>query len=165
MNPDFAALLRELSAADARFLVVGAYALAHHARPRATGDLDIWVDPTAENAARVMHALRRFGAPLSDLAESDLTSENLVYQIGVVPRRIDILTSISGVTFEQAWARRLTVEIEASLRQDNTLIVWLFDASLSLERQQREPVDSLHSGGPGHGNQGGASGPGPDGLP
>ncbi len=107
MNPDFAALLQELSAADARFLIVGAYALAHHARPRATGDLDIWVDPTAENAARVIHALRRFGAPLSDLGEADLTSENLVYQIGVIPRRIDILTSCTGLTFAESWKTRV----------------------------------------------------------
>ena len=103
MNPDFVALLRELSGARARFLVVGAYALAHHAKPRATGDLDIWIDSTAENAARVYDALRAFGAPLTDLAPSELTQPDLVYQIGVPPRRIDILTSLTGLSFEEAW--------------------------------------------------------------
>lgn len=107
MNPDFVAVLQELSAADARFLVVGAYALAHHARPRATGDLDIWVDPTPDNAARVMTALRAFGAPLTDLTVDDLTRADIVYQIGVVPRRIDILTTCTGLEFADAWNDRI----------------------------------------------------------
>ena len=64
MNPDFVALLRELSAADARFLVVGGYAVSLHSRPRATGDLDVWIEPSADNAARVFQALRAFGTPL-----------------------------------------------------------------------------------------------------
>ena len=103
MNPDFVALLRELTAADARFMVVGAYALAHHARPRATGDLDIWVDPAPENAKRVHAALLVFGAPLGDLTVEELSQPDLVYQIGVVPRRIDILTTLTGLDFADAW--------------------------------------------------------------
>ena len=106
MNPDFVALLRELSAADARFLIVGAYALAHHARPRATGDLGLWIDATPENAAHVHRALRAFGAPLTDLSEADLVRPDLVYQIGIAPRRIDILTSLTGITFDEAWGSR-----------------------------------------------------------
>lgn len=103
MNPDFVALLRELSAAEARFLIVGAYALAHHARPRATGDLDLWIDAIPENARRVYDALGAFGAPLTDLSEADLTQPELVYQIGIAPRRIDILTSLTGLSFGEAW--------------------------------------------------------------
>ena len=106
MNPDFVALLRELSAAEARYLIVGAYALAHHARPRATGDLDVWVEPTPENAQRVHAALKAFGAPIAELSASELTHSNLVYQIGVAPRRVDILTSLTGLTFDDAWATR-----------------------------------------------------------
>lgn len=107
MNPDFVALLRELSAADARFLVVGAYALAFHARPRATGDLDLWVDSSPENATRVHRALRAFGAPLTDLSEADLTQPDLVYQMGVAPRRIDVMTSLTGLSFAEAWDSRV----------------------------------------------------------
>jgi hypothetical protein len=103
VNQDFIALLRELSAAEARFLVVGAYAVAHHARPRATGDLDLWVDPSGENAARVYSALRAFGAPLADLTEDDLSRQDVVYQIGLPPRRIDILTSLTALSFSEAW--------------------------------------------------------------
>jgi hypothetical protein len=108
MNPDFVGLLRALSEAEARHLVVGAYAVTFYSRPRATGDLDIWVDATPANASRVMRALREFGAPLTDLSETDLATPGIVYQIGVPPRRIDILTSITGVSFDEAWPARVT---------------------------------------------------------
>lgn len=107
MNPDFIDLLRAFIAADVRFLIVGAYALALHGRPRATGDLDLWIDPTAENAARVMKALAAFGAPLADLSEGDFAREGIVYQIGVPPGRIDILTQLTALTFAEAWPSRL----------------------------------------------------------
>jgi hypothetical protein len=112
MNPDFAEMLSALSDAGADYLIVGAHALAAHGLPRATGDLDIWVRPTPANAQRVMSALRVFGAPLFDLSEADLTESTTVFQIGVVPNRIDILTGISGVTFEEAWPRRVAHTIE-----------------------------------------------------
>lgn len=106
MNPDFVDLLRAFSEADVRFLVVGAYALAHHGRPRATGDLDVWVDATSENASRVMQALAVFGAPLDQVAQDDFASPGVVFQIGVPPGRIDILTDLTGIYFEDAWAAR-----------------------------------------------------------
>jgi hypothetical protein len=107
MNPDFVDLLRAFVAADVRFLVVGAYALAIHGRPRATGDLDVWVEATGDNASRVMRALREFGAPLLDLDQSDFASPGVTYQIGIPPGRIDILTELTGITFEEAWPQRL----------------------------------------------------------
>ena len=107
MNPDFVDLLRAFNAASVRFLIVGAYALALHGRPRATGDLDVWIEATPQNAARVMQALAAFGAPLADVAVDDFAREGAVYQIGVPPGRIDILTELSGVTFEQAWPDRI----------------------------------------------------------
>ena len=109
MNEDFRDLLSALCAAGARFLIVGAYAVSFHAEPRATGDLDVWVEATAENAARVLAALRAFGAPLHDLTEDDLAHPDVVFQIGLPPRRIDVLTSITGVGFEEAWAGRAEV--------------------------------------------------------
>jgi hypothetical protein len=106
MNRDFSDMLSALSAEAAEFLVVGAHALAAHGHPRATGDLDIWVRPSAENAERVWRALARFGAPLHDLTVRDLSTLGVVFQIGVPPNRVDILTAIDGVDFESAWRNR-----------------------------------------------------------
>ena len=108
MNQDFLDLLRAFVAHDVRFLIVGAYALAIHGRPRATGDLDVWVDATPNNAARVYEALRRFGASLDDVSERDFSVPGIVYQIGLPPGRIDVLTTqLSGLVFDEAWPTRL----------------------------------------------------------
>ncbi len=112
LNPDFRDMLSALSEEGVEFLLVGAFALAAHGLPRATGDIDIWIRRSPENAERVWRALGRFGAPVLDLTLDDLTTPDLVFQIGVAPRRIDILTSIDGVTFDETWPRRVTVELE-----------------------------------------------------
>lgn len=107
MNQDFRDLLAEFNARQVEFLLVGAHALAAHGHVRATRDLDVWVRPDAANAGRVLDALRAFGAPLHDLTEKDLTTPGVVFQIGVEPIRIDILTVIDGVQFDEAWAARM----------------------------------------------------------
>jgi hypothetical protein len=112
LNPDFRDMLSVLCDEGAEFLLVGAYALATHGLPRATGDMDIWIRRSQENAALVWRALRRFGAPVAGLSEDDLNTPNLVFQIGIAPRRIDILTSIDAVQFDEAWLDRRVVEIE-----------------------------------------------------
>lgn len=106
MNPDFCDMLSAFNEAGVEYLVVGAYALASHGLVRSTGDIDLWIRPTPENASRVMKALRIFQAPLGDLTQEDLCSHDLVFQIGLPPRRIDILTSIANVEFDEAWAER-----------------------------------------------------------
>lgn len=111
MNQDFAEMLAALSEAGAKFLIVGAHALAAYAEPRATGDLDIWVGSSPENAARVWAALTKFGAPLDAITEADLSAPDVVFQIGVVPNRIDILTSIEAVDFDSAWANRTSIRV------------------------------------------------------
>jgi hypothetical protein len=104
-------MLSALSAENAEYILVGAYALAAHGLPRATGDLDIWIRRSDENAERVWRALERFRAPLSTLTIADLKSPEIVFQIGAAPNRIDILTSIDAVDFAEAWPRRTEVEI------------------------------------------------------
>jgi hypothetical protein len=111
MNQYFIEMLSALFAAGAEFMVVGAHALAAHGLPRATGDLDIFVRATPENARRVMTALRAFGAPLFDLTERDLSAPDTVFQVGLPPSRIDLLTSISGVAFDEAWPRHVDVTL------------------------------------------------------
>ena len=103
MNQDFKELLSIFKDQNVEFLVVGAHALAAHGHIRATKDLDVWVSPTPENASRVLAALKEFGAPLHDLTATDLSSPGIVFQIGVPPVRIDILTEVDGLTFHEAW--------------------------------------------------------------
>lgn len=109
MNDDWFDLLQALVAAEARFLVVGAHAMAVHGVPRGTQDLDVWVDPSPSNAERVWQALTSFGAPLTALGitRQDFAQPGAVIQIGVPPNRIDMLTAISGVPeFALAWRDR-----------------------------------------------------------
>lgn len=112
LNPDYRDILSAFESVGADYLLVGAYALAAHGQPRATGDIDLWVCPTRENAERVMQALQAFGAPLSSISPEDFAKPEVVFQIGVSPRRIDILTSIDGVEFDPAWKDRMEVEME-----------------------------------------------------
>jgi predicted nucleotidyltransferase len=112
LNNDYKDMLQCLSAEGVRFLIVGAYALAVHGYPRATKDIDFFVWATPENAENLIRALMRFGAPIKALSAADFSSAGTVFQIGTGPRRIDILTRISGVTFEEAYANRNTVSIE-----------------------------------------------------
>lgn len=112
LNENFKDMLSAFGEAEADYLLVGAYAMAAHGCPRATADIDFWVRPSEANAARVWTALEAFGAPLSMVSVADFCTPDVVYQIGVAPQRIDILTSISGVDFEDAWRERLIVELE-----------------------------------------------------
>ncbi len=110
MNPDFRDLLHEFNAYGVEFLVVGAHALAAHGHVRATKDLDVWVKPSPENAERVYSALMVFGAPLTDLSVDDLSTEGTIFQIGVAPIRIDVITAIDGVDFDSAWGGRVVTK-------------------------------------------------------
>jgi hypothetical protein len=112
LNPDFRDILSAFSEEKVDYMVVGAYALAFHGLPRATGDIDLWIRCSDENATSVWRALVRFGAPLSDLTIDDLKTPGTVFQIGLAPRRVDILTSISGVEFTEAKPNCKQVEIE-----------------------------------------------------
>lgn len=101
-------MLQAFAAAGVRFLVVGAHALAAHGVPRVTGDLDLWIEATPENAARTWRALAAFGAPLSGLhvTEEAFFTPDQVVQLGMPPYRVDVMTSVSGLTFADAWKGR-----------------------------------------------------------
>lgn len=99
------------NAEGVEYLVVGAYALAAHGLPRATGDIGLWINARLDNADRVWRALVRFGAPVDDLRRDDLTRPDLIVQIGIAPRRVDVLTGIDGVQFAAAWPDRLSVRL------------------------------------------------------
>ena len=111
LNEDFVDMLKALVAEHVEFVVVGAHALAAHGVVRSTGDLDLLVRPSAENAARVVAALKRFGAPVQahGVSATDFAREGTVYQLGLPPSRIDLLTTISGVDFDTALAGSIRV--------------------------------------------------------
>ncbi len=160
LNPDFRDLLSAFSAAEVRFLVVGAHAVSFHAVPRYTKDLDLWVEPTQENAARAWDALARFGAPLEGVGVEDLSTPGIVIQLGVEPNRIDILTRVAGLEFGAVWERRVTStyggiavafpsldDLLASKRacgrpQDLLDADWLEKAKKNLERSHARPPSS-----------------------
>lgn len=112
LNPDFKDILSAFIAEKVDFLIVGGYAMAFHGYVRATGDIDLWIRGSEENAEKIWRALQNFGAPLFDLTLEDLQTPGMVFQFGVVPSRIDIITEIDGVDFETAWREYQTVEIE-----------------------------------------------------
>jgi hypothetical protein len=101
-------MLKAFSDQSVEYLLVGAYAVAVHGYPRATGDIDLYVRPTTENAERVISALRTFGAPLSGVSTEDFTTPGVVYQVGRAPNRIDLITALDGVSWEEAWSGHST---------------------------------------------------------
>lgn len=138
LNEDFVDLLRSLIAARVEFVIVDAHALAAHGLPRATGDLDVFVEPSPENAERVIEALRAFGAPLDahGVSRADFEAPDNVYQVGLPPGRIDLMTSISGVSFAEARATRIVIDL-ASMK----LPVLGRDALVKNKRATGRPKD------------------------
>jgi hypothetical protein len=107
VSKDFEELFACLGARKVKFLVVGGYAFAFHAKPRYTKDLDILVEPTPENARRLLQALDDFGFGALDLQEEDFTQPGRIVQLGYPPNRVDFLTTLKGVTFDGAWEHRI----------------------------------------------------------
>lgn len=112
LNSDYKDMLRCLSDEGVKFLLVGAYAMAAHGHVRATVDMDLWVMPSPTNAQAVLRALRRFGAPMHNLTARDFEMDDTVFQIGVAPRRIDVMTTVSGLAFDEVFARSIATDID-----------------------------------------------------
>lgn len=114
INSDFKDLLSALNDKKVEYLLIGGFAVIIHSEPRYTKDIDLWVNPTPENSKKVYAALAAIGAPLSQLniSEEDFNREGYFVQFGREPARIDILMSVKGLTFEQAWKNHLVVDID-----------------------------------------------------
>ena len=112
LNRDYKEMLSLLLDNGVEFLLVGAYALATHGFPRATADIDIFVKPDSENASKLYKTLEKFGAPLENVSPDDFAKPGIILQIGVAPRRIDILTKIDGMAFDEASKGKEIIEIE-----------------------------------------------------
>ena len=115
LNKDYKEMLQFLLEEKVEFILVGAYALGAHGYPRATGDIDIWVKADENNSKKTYSALARFGAPLDQIQLNDFAVEGVIFQIGVAPRRIDIITRIDGVTYDEANDDKIIVEVEGLL--------------------------------------------------
>ena len=111
-SQDFKELLSAFNEHRVKYLIIGGYAVAVHAQPRATKDLDLFIQPSAENAKAVFAALAKFGAPLGDLRPEDLIDPNVFFRMGTPPQMVEILTRISGVEFDQAWEHRIEAVID-----------------------------------------------------
>jgi predicted nucleotidyltransferase len=115
INSNFKDLLRFLNDGGVRYLIVGGYAVMKYTEPYTTKDLDVWIEPTLENATRALDALRSFGAPAVNVTVGDLMNPDLIYQIGVEPVRLDVMSSVPGLTFQEAWANRAEAHFDAVL--------------------------------------------------
>ena len=111
-NEDYRDMIVCLQKEGAEFMLVGGYAVALHGWPRMTFDIDFWILANPQNAAAVLRALRAFGAPLMDLREEDFHKPGIVFQIGTEPQRIDILSAISGVSYEDARVRAVSMTVD-----------------------------------------------------
>ena len=112
LNQDFEEFIQLLNDNRVRYLVVGGYAVALHGYPRYTRDIDIWVELSEENATHIVEALKQFGFASLGLKKSDFLVEDQVIQLGYAPNRIDIITTLSGVTFAECYEKRVPVEID-----------------------------------------------------
>ena len=112
LNEDYKEMLQILLSNKVKLLVVGAYAMGAYGYPRATGDLDIWVEASPENSEKIYRSLSKFGAPLSEITETTFSDEGIIFQIGVAPRRIDIITKVDGVDFGKAYSDKQEIEVE-----------------------------------------------------
>jgi hypothetical protein len=111
LSKDLSEFIESLNSNNVEYVIVGGYAQAYHGRPRFTGDIDILIRPSAENAARLQSALSLFGFGGMGLREEDFTGEGQVIQLGVAPNRIDILTSLTGCKFADVWSTRIPAKI------------------------------------------------------
>jgi hypothetical protein len=112
LNEDYKEMLQLLLEEQVDFILVGAYALAAHGYPRATGDMDIWVKADEINSISIYKALERFGAPVDQITVNEFATEGIVFQIGVTPRRIDIITHLDGISFDEADEDKIIVKVE-----------------------------------------------------
>jgi hypothetical protein len=112
LHPDFKNFLILLNSHNVRYLVVGGYAVGYHGYPRATGDMDIWIEMSKSNSKKVASAFRDFGMPDEAISEELFLETNKVIRVGVPPVRLELITSASGVDFNECYSNREVVEIE-----------------------------------------------------
>jgi len=147
LSRDFKEFVASLNANGVRYLIVGGYAVAAHGHPRYTKDLDVWIDCTADNAARILKALAAFGVNDLGLTDADFREPGNVIQIGQAPQRVDLMTSASGVSFEDCYAARVRIDIDGVPTNFIGLDGLLRNKAATARAQDRADIEAL-SGGP-----------------
>ena len=145
LNKDYRDMLHVLSDEKVKFILVGAYAMAAHGYPRATMDIDIWVMPSPENADALLRALHRFGTPLHNLTKEDIQRDGTIFQIGVAPRRIDIITAASGLKFEESYRNSISIDIEGIQVQIPSIDDLIHNKKASGKTKDLADVEALES--------------------
>ncbi len=112
LHPDFKDFLRLLSSHNVKYLLVGGYAVGYHGYPRATGDMDIWIEMSKPNSKKILATFRDFGMPNEAISESLFLEQNKVIRMGVPPVRLEVITSASGVDFNECYSNREVIEID-----------------------------------------------------
>ena len=143
MNSDFKELLKIFVDEKIKYLVIGGYAVAKHAEPRYTKDLDIWIDNSRENAEKVYQALKKFGAPLAGITVEDFTIPTLVFQLGIEPSRIDILMGLKELAFDECWNRRATAKVGDTEVYFISIDDLIFNKKLAARPQDLRDVEIL----------------------
>ena len=138
--PDFKELLSDLNNQNSKYLIIGGYAVGVHSRPRATKDLDILISPDPENAKAVHNALAKFGAPIARLQPADLIEQDTFFRIGSPPLMVDIIPNVRGVDFENAWKRRIEIEVEPGLKVPFICSDDLIQAKLAAGRGRQQAL-------------------------
>lgn len=138
MYPDFKELLSLLNANKVKYLVVGGYAVSLHAQPRATGDIDLFVKPSKSNAQSLFKALKEFGAPLSGIKPDNLVRSGEFFRMGHPPQMVDILPELGGVSFDDAWKKRVVVDVDQDLK-----VFFLDETSLLASKQAARRLKDL----------------------
>lgn len=149
LNEDFKEFVGLLNSNRVDYLIVGGYALAAYGHPRYTGDLDFWIGTDPDNARRLLGALAQFGFGALGIGLADLTTPNRVIQLGYPPRRIDLLTSIDGVTFAPSFERRLVVELDGQSLNFIALEDFKTNKRASGRHKDLADLDALDDAAPG----------------
>jgi hypothetical protein len=140
LNEDYKEMLQILLGNEVKFLIIGAYAMGVYGYPRATGDFDIWVENSIENSKKIYKSLSQFGAPVTSINENTFTEKGIIFQVGVAPRRIDVITCIDGVTFQDAYESKENIAI------DNLILPFISKANLIKNKRstgrQKDKLDA-----------------------
>ena len=146
---EFSEFIESLNSESVKYVLVGGYAVAYHGHPRYTGDIDFFVEPSPENARRIVNALRQYGLGGFGLTEQDFVQGDRIIQLGVPPRRIDLITGLSGVSFEEAWNSKLEVPLGGVQAYVVSREVLMKNKAAAGRAKDKADIEEMRDGGQG----------------